>query len=229
MIERLLGTTVDVSKLKRGCPIQTLGSLIRDNCSSDAPTDWQLINAYYLYVALMDSHYEYTCNICGIFPPVLLFNLCKKTAFDIRRLLQIIYGKYGAGSGVTDNGSNDISTDVTDESRTHFHIKQLFGSLLKSSDKFVNKSVNVCRVYVENLSALSKIQSCNLLKNLKYTISVISKWTKLEDVKLVTRLFKEFRIYMQFQGVVTMCGVAAYELQLSKLCPLSAKSKYMYC
>lgn len=53
------------------------------------PPDQCVIDAYAMFEALTDREYSFYCVQCGHHPAILIFDLCKKTCFDIDGMYKI--------------------------------------------------------------------------------------------------------------------------------------------
>ena len=69
--------------LVKDVPIATLVSMLWDMTNKTQLTDQTVINAYLYYCSLLKTDYDFTCHLCGYFPLVDLFDLCKTTSFNL--------------------------------------------------------------------------------------------------------------------------------------------------
>ena len=42
-----------------------------------------IMHAFFYYLALTDTKYEFYCTLCGYYPTILNFDLCKNTVADL--------------------------------------------------------------------------------------------------------------------------------------------------
>ena len=72
--------------------VSIIRSILASQPNKHVPPDTTMINGYMFYVALSSSKYQFNCVQCGHYPPILIFDLCKNTVFNIAgQLLLVVF------------------------------------------------------------------------------------------------------------------------------------------